>query len=226
MLTIVTPELMMKGELMQEGQSKRIWKETLAPKYLHDVLGVYRGILMPDMDRCWLSNDGYQVTSRIISTDWGKVEHAAIQIINDNAFLSANGERDIPWAVKQQIKNELFGEKRLAIEVFPKQKNLVDVQDVYHLWVFPKDFDLPFGIHPIRDKQCKAISRGCPKDAGYLIENTRQMRDICEILRPSAYSGFLRNVTCALNFFLSYGIPASARAWRRFFARVSSSGFS
>ncbi len=42
MLTIVTPELMMKGELMQEGQSKRIWKETLAPKYLHDVLGVYK----------------------------------------------------------------------------------------------------------------------------------------------------------------------------------------
>ncbi len=77
--------------------------------------------------------------------------------------------------VKQQIKNEIFGEKRLAIEVFPKQKNLVDVQDVYHLWVFPKDFDLPFGIHPIRDKQCKVISRGCPKDVGYLIENTRQM---------------------------------------------------
>jgi hypothetical protein len=166
---------MMKGELVVEGQSKRIWKETLAPKYLHEVLGVYHGAWFPDMDRCWRSNDGYQVTSRIIFTEWGKVEHAAVQLIDDDAFLSSNGERDIPWAVKQQIKNEIFGEKRLAIEVFPKQKNLVDVQDVYHLWVFPKDFDLPFGIHPIRDKQCKVISRGCPKDVGYLIENTRQM---------------------------------------------------
>ena len=129
----------------------------------------------PDMDRCWRSNDGYQVTSRIIFTEWGKVEHAAVQLIDDDAFLSSNGERDIPWAVKQQIKNEIFGEKRLAIEVFPKQKNLVDVQDVYHLWVFPKDFDLPFGIHPIRDRQCRVIRRGCPKDVGYLIENTRQM---------------------------------------------------
>ena len=166
---------MMKGELVVEGQSKRIWKETLAPKYLHEVLGVYHGAWFPDMDRCWRSNDGYQVTSRIIFTEWGKVEHAAVQLIDDDAFLSSNGERDIPWAVKQQIKNEIFGETRLAIEVFPKQKNLVDVQDVYHLWVFPKDFDLPFGIHPIRDKQCKVISRGCPKDVGYLIENTRQM---------------------------------------------------
>ena len=163
---------------MVEEQSKRIWKETLAPKYLHEVMGVYHGVWWPDMDRCWLSNDGYQVTSRIISTDWGKVEHAVIMLTDDNTFMSTNGERDIPWAVKQQIKNELFGEKRLAIEVFPKQKNLVDVQDVYHLWVFPKDFDLPFGIHPIRDKQCRVVRRGCPKDVDYLIKNTRQMRGI------------------------------------------------
>ena len=171
----MTPELMMKEELIVEGQSKRIWKETLAPKYLHEVMGVYHGAWFPDMDRCWRSNDGYQVTSRIIFTEWGKVEHAAIQLIDDNAFLSANGERDIPWAVKQQIKNELFGEKRQAIEVFPKQKNLVDVQDVYHLWVFPKEFDLPFGIHPTRDKQCRVVRRGCPKDVDYLIKNTQEM---------------------------------------------------
>jgi len=169
---------MMKGEILVEGQSKRFWKETLAPKYLHEVMGVYHGVWWPDMDRCWLSNDGYQVTSRIIFTDWGKVEHAAIMLTSDSAFMSANGERDIPWAMKQQIKNELFGEKRLAIEVFPKQKNLVDVQDVYHLWVFPKDFDLPFGIHPTRDKQCRVVRRGCPKDVDCLIKNTQEMRGI------------------------------------------------
>ncbi len=166
-----------------EEQSKRIWKETVAPKYLHEVMGIYHGVWWPDMDRCWLSNDGYQVASRIISTEWGKVEHATVQIIDDSGFMSSNGERDIPWAVKQQIKNELFGEKRLAIEVFPKQKNLVDVQDVYHLWVFPKDFDLPFGIHPTRDKQCRVVNRGCPKNADYLIENTRQMRGISSDLK-------------------------------------------
>lgn len=160
------------------SESGRIWKETLAPKYLHDAIGVYQGAWMPEMDRCWMSNDGYQVTSRILMTEWGKVEHAAISFCDDANLFSVNGERDIPWAVKQQIKNELFGEKRLAIEVFPKQKNLVDVMDVYHLWVFPKDFDLPFGIHPIRDKRCRVISRGCPKDVGYLAVNTQEIQSM------------------------------------------------
>ena len=60
--------------------------------------------------------------------------------------------------MKQQIKDELFGENRFAIEVFPKQKNLVDVCDVYHLWVFDKKVDMPFGIS--RSEYQKAINRG------------------------------------------------------------------
>ncbi len=150
----------------------REWRETIAPQYLHDQFGAYHGQWMPQMDRCWMSNDGIQVTSRLLITPWGKVEHAAISIItHDDLWLSSNGERDIPWRVKQEIKNEVFGENRLAIEVFPKQKNLVDAMDIYHLWVFPKDFELPFGIHPTRDKQAKAVRRGVPQDPTQLAEN-------------------------------------------------------
>jgi len=150
----------------------RVWKETIAPAYLHDKFGIYKGVWMKQMDRCWNSDDGFQVTSRLIMTDWGRVEHAAIHVIGDP---TCDGEHDLSWATKMEIKNELFGEKRLAIEVFPKQKNLVDVMDVYHLWVFDKDFDLPFGIHPTRDKQCPHIKRGCPKDITALAENTKWM---------------------------------------------------
>ena len=57
-----------------------------------------------------------------------------------------------------QIKNELFGENRFAIEVFPKAKNLVDVCDVYHLWVFDKKLDLPFGI--AKGEYQPAVNRG------------------------------------------------------------------
>ena len=32
--------------------------------------------------------------------------------------------------------------------------------DVYHLWVLPKDFVLPFDIHPTRDPQGKPVERG------------------------------------------------------------------
>ena len=160
---------------MEKLEPQRVWLDVLPPKYLHDSFGVYHGKWMPDMDRCWESNDGYQVMSRMLSTPWGKVEHVSIMRTDEANALSSGGERDISWAIKQEIKNELFGEKRLAIEVFPKQKNLVDVMDVYHLWVFDKSFDLPFGIHPTRDPQCRVVNRGCPKDVSRLVENSKKM---------------------------------------------------
>ena len=156
---------------------KRVWKETLAPAYLHEQLGVYKGIWMPQMDRCWMSDDGLQVTSRLLMTKWGKVEHAAITI---PCTFTSNGENEVPWSLKMEIKNDLFGENRLAIEVYPKTRNLVDVMDVYHLWVFPKEFDLPFGIHPTRDEQGKWIRRGCPKMPGYLADNTKEIMQLQE----------------------------------------------
>lgn len=141
----------------------RKWNETISPAQMHDQFGMYHGIWNPQMDRCWISDDGkYQVTSRLLRCEWGKVEHVAINLIadvGDDTFLSNDGSRDIPWAEKMAIKNELFGEKRLAIEVYPTKKRLVDACDLYHLWVFEKDFELPFGIHP-KDKQAKRVNRG------------------------------------------------------------------
>lgn len=154
---------------------ERIWKEAISPTYMHETLGVYQGVWMPQMDRCWMSDDGYQVTSRLLITSWGKVEHAAITVVDG---LTTHGENELTWATKMEIKNELFGENRLAIEVFPKQKNLVDVMDVYHLWVFPKDFDLPFGIHPHRDVQAKWVKRGCPKDVSRLAASTQEILNL------------------------------------------------
>ena len=58
-----------------------------------------------------MSNDGLQVTSRLLMTKWGKVEHAAITLPGG---LTRNGENEISWSLKMEIKNELFGENRLA----------------------------------------------------------------------------------------------------------------
>lgn len=156
----------------------RKWLETISPKQANNYMGCYNhGVWMKEMDRCWMSNDGYQVTSRIIATEWGKVEHAAITCSTSNNGMTFNGEKDIPWKVKQEIKNELFGEDRVAIEVFPKTDRLIDANDTYHLWILPKGFNLPFGIHPIKDKQCKAINRGVPADPMYLVQNTEKALD-------------------------------------------------
>lgn len=135
----------------------RKWRKSLPPKILHEQFGIYQGVWMPLMDRYWESDDGYNAMSRQLRTEWGVVEHFVIQ---KTGPMTSDGSRDIPWAVKQEIKNELVGERRVAIEVFPAQKNLIDVCDAYHLWVMPKDFKLPFGIHPSRDPQGKPVERG------------------------------------------------------------------
>ena len=108
-----------------------------------------------DMDRCWIDNtNDICVTSRMIRTQFGNVEHVVITKGNG----TCNGENEITWSQKMEIKDLLFGENRFAIEVFPKRKQLVDVQDVYHLWVFDKKVDMPFGIG--RGEYQKAVNRG------------------------------------------------------------------
>ena len=131
------------------------WIKSVPPKAIHDKVGLYNGQWFPEMDRCWIEKETkIQVCSRLIRTSIGKVEHVTITVKG----LTFDGSGDLSWNEKMRIKNELFGEDRCAVEVYPKQKRLIDVADVYHLWVFDKKFDMPFGIHP-KEYQ-KAVNRG------------------------------------------------------------------
>ncbi len=96
------------------------WIETITPKQAVEELGVpYHG-WMREMDRAWISEDQkYSVMSRLLRTEWGKVEHVTITAAE--GVGRSDGSGDIPWAVKMEIKNDLFGEKRVAVEVFPTQ---------------------------------------------------------------------------------------------------------
>ena len=49
------------------------------------------------------------------------------------------------WRHFQIIKNELCGEDREAIEIYPAESRLVDTANQYHLWVIPKGDAMPFG---------------------------------------------------------------------------------
>lgn len=92
-----------------------------------------------EMDRVYRSQDNqYVAMIRTTKTEWGEVEHAAMRNLRST---------DISWAEKQRIKNELFGVERIAIEVFPKESELVDAANLYHIWVLPNEFKIPFGIH-------------------------------------------------------------------------------
>lgn len=50
------------------------------------------------------------------------------------------------WRHLQQMKNEIAGEDRWAVEVFPTESKLVDTSNEYHLWVLPEGEPLPWAF--------------------------------------------------------------------------------
>jgi len=109
----------------------RKWIGKPSPKSRHVGTGWFG-----ELDRAY-SNGEYAVMTRQVSTEWGDVIHACIRHISST---------DIPWAEKQRIKNELFGNSRTAIEVFPAESELVDEANMYHIWILPEGMKLPFTL--------------------------------------------------------------------------------
>jgi hypothetical protein len=53
---------------------------------------------------------------------------------------------DHDWSLFQRIKNDLFGEHRVALEVYPSEEHKQDVANMYWLWVLPEGFDCPIEV--------------------------------------------------------------------------------
>ena len=51
------------------------------------------------------------------------------------------------WRHFQKIKNELAGDEREALEIYPKESELIDEANTYHLWVLASTDRMPFGFH-------------------------------------------------------------------------------
>ena len=109
------------------------WTIEKSPKKL-GVSGGWFG----ELDKVYVDEERkYCVMSRDIMTGWGSVTHVCMR--NEDST-------DIPWAEKQRIKEELYGNKT-AIEVFPTRKNLIDEANMYHIWIInDKKFKIPFGL--------------------------------------------------------------------------------
>lgn len=50
------------------------------------------------------------------------------------------------WREMQRIKNEVAGEEREAVELYPAESRLVDTANEYHLWVLGVGERWPFGF--------------------------------------------------------------------------------
>lgn len=86
----------------------------------------------------FMVNGIYSVQVYELETDWGQIDHLLIRRHDE--------QPERRWAAMQRIKNELGGPDRVAIEVYPAQGDLVDQANLYHLWVLPTGFSLPFGL--------------------------------------------------------------------------------
>lgn len=89
--------------------------------------------------RCYLNNR-YVVQVSYATTTIGEVTHLWIRTLV--------GDMPRSWRDLQTIKEQIVGPHRVAVEVFPAIGELVDQADMAHLWVYPEDTVLPFGLRP------------------------------------------------------------------------------
>jgi hypothetical protein len=114
--------------MVKDAWSEWEWRDHLAD---HD--------LAPNgLTKCCLNNR-YSIQFYQKNTEWGLIDHLIIRRHDEKPVRS--------WIDLQRIKNELVGSDRTAVEVFPAEDDLVDQANLYHLWVLPEGFKLPFGLH-------------------------------------------------------------------------------
>jgi hypothetical protein len=112
-------------------QKRRPWQPLQPATVTHEQYDEH-GLRAPD--RCYV-NDLYSVFVHELEHD---VLHVSLHRHNRAPV------RD--WRHLQQIKNEVAGPERIAVEVFPAESQLVDAANEYHLFVWPRDIAFPFTL--------------------------------------------------------------------------------
>jgi hypothetical protein len=52
------------------------------------------------------------------------------------------------WRVLQDIKNEIAGRERIAVEIYPAESRVIDTANIYHLWVFEEGYGPVVSLGP------------------------------------------------------------------------------
>lgn len=64
------------------------------------------------------------------------------------------------WRDLQEIKNQLCGPEREAVQLYPAESRLVDCANQYHLWVLPEGVHFPMGFFSPRVVADNSITEG------------------------------------------------------------------
>jgi len=89
-------------------------------------------------------NDFWIVQVCFFSCALGEMVHLMIRSV---AEAGRGTGLEPSWQDLQRIKNELVGVDAEAVQVYPRQGDVMDQVDMYHLFVLPPQWSLPFGLH-------------------------------------------------------------------------------
>lgn len=67
------------------------------------------------------------------------IYHCVVRDMDDYTHLSIKRHDRLPihnWQHMQQIKNDICGEEREGVELYPAMSRIIDTSNQYHLWVF------------------------------------------------------------------------------------------
>jgi hypothetical protein len=98
----------------------------------------------------FFTNDLYQV--QVAPTgDNGDFLHINIRRLDGSMFKD--------WRHFQQIKNEVAGPEREALEIYPAESRKVDTSNKWHLWVLPEgaQVNLGWGTRDIQYKEIRNV---------------------------------------------------------------------
>lgn len=91
-------------------------------------------------------NDLWIVQIFEVATELGLMMHLAIRSVQGCNMVNRTGVEP-GWKELQRIKDELIGEGREAVQVYPRKTDITDCAEMYHLFVLPEEWALPFGLH-------------------------------------------------------------------------------
>ncbi len=77
------------------------------------------------------------------------------------------------WDYLQKVKDEIFGESALAVEVYPKSDKVVNRMNMRHLWILPDGFELPFGLGL---DMMRVMAKGVDGDFRKLLKSHKENR--------------------------------------------------
>jgi len=98
---------------------------------------------LTDVDEVWLNNQ-FEIHLRFMDEKKGNFRGKnGFVWLQFKDIVTKEARHD--WREMQRIKNEIMGEEREAVEIFPAESRLVDTSNQFHLFVLPKGEGLGFG---------------------------------------------------------------------------------